>query len=193
MQIKKQFNDQVIHVEVKRNRLWFVAQDICNILDLRHVPNALKQLETERKDIGFIVEGSKKQKIALVDAEGLRILCHMSESPQADFLENWLDQDIIGSQNEDEIKGEENKTRLNKMIRRYTVENNLSYKQGYKDFVQSFNLSNQTNLKAQMELYKARFNLDKLTIPEYLLGSNQLDKGIHIAKGLLANRYRQVN
>ncbi|MFC4389116.1 BRO family protein [Gracilibacillus marinus] len=191
MLIQRKFNDYIVRIEVKRNKLWFLAKDICHILAYEHTPTALKQLETERKDITYLDQRRKKFD-AVVDEDGLRQLCKLSASNQSQAFLKWIDSDIIGEKKESQDDDENKKTHFNKTIRRYTVENNLDFRTGYKDFVLLYNMTYQVDLKADMELHKARFNTNKLTIPEFLLQSNQLDKALVIARRLLNGQSRQA-
>lgn len=75
--------------------------------------------------------------------------------------------------------------RLNKMIRKYAVQNGLTFQKAWRDFKQAFNTAYRTNITMLVENYKLKHGLKQLSVPEYLARIDRLDDAIRVADKLL--------
>lgn len=75
--------------------------------------------------------------------------------------------------------------RLNAMVKKYAVQNGLSFRRAWHEFRQAFNTAYHTNLSLLMSHYKFKHGLKELTIPQYLAAVGRLDDGIRVADKLL--------
>jgi hypothetical protein len=75
--------------------------------------------------------------------------------------------------------------RLNAMIRKYAFVLGIKHNLGWERFKQAYNTAFRTNLETLIANYKKNNNLKRLTIPEYLEFTNQLDDALRIADKML--------
>ena len=75
--------------------------------------------------------------------------------------------------------------RLNAMIRKYAFTLGIKHNIGWERFKQAYNTAYRTNLETLIANYKKNNNLKRLTIPEYLELTNQLDDALRIADKML--------
>ena len=73
--------------------------------------------------------------------------------------------------------------KLNTLIRNFVNRNGLQYAEGWKKFLQAFNTAYKTNLNLQITNYCKANNLrKKLSKPEFLEKTNQLDDALRVAE-----------
>lgn len=75
--------------------------------------------------------------------------------------------------------------RLNKMIKRYAWQNGFNMGNAWKQFDQSFNIAFRTNLTSLRNNYSKKHGFEKLTRPQYLSLTNQLEDGLRVADKML--------
>lgn len=74
---------------------------------------------------------------------------------------------------------------LNKMVKRYAYENGLVISTAWKHFDQSFNTAFRTNVTHRRNNYAEKHGFKKLTRPQYLSLTDQLDDAIRVADKML--------
>ncbi|MEK4893938.1 Rha family transcriptional regulator [Bacillus sp. FSL M7-0996] len=75
--------------------------------------------------------------------------------------------------------------RLNKMIQRLAFSEGISFQKAWRVFRSVYNRAYRTNLKLKMNNYLKRNELKKITAPQYLAITNQLESAIRVADKLL--------
>jgi phage anti-repressor protein len=82
--------------------------------------------------------------------------------------------------------------RLNKMIKRYAWDNRLQIDKAWKQFDQAFNTAYRTNITAKRNNCMVKHGFKKLSRPQYLSITNQLEDAIRVADKML-NRLSETN
>lgn len=69
---------------------WFVAKDVCAILEVRNTSDALSRLDAEDKGIGLTDTLGGKQSVTVVNESGLYSLILGSRKPEARAFKRWV-------------------------------------------------------------------------------------------------------
>jgi prophage antirepressor-like protein len=92
------FNNQSIRVISMNGDPWFVAQDVCNILDLGNVSKACNPLKDREKNTITLSDGIAGNPTTLIISEsGLYRLTMKSRKPQAEPFQDWVCEEILPS------------------------------------------------------------------------------------------------
>lgn len=90
-------NDEFGEIRVVKNdgTEWFVAKDICNILELGNTSQALSRLDDDEKDIILNDTLGGEQKTLVITESGLYGLTLSSRKPQAKPFQRWVRKDVL--------------------------------------------------------------------------------------------------
>ena len=93
------YNDAPIRVIEKSNgNLWFVAKDVCDILELTNHIDAIKGLdEDEKSGVGISDPHGRIQKTNFISESGLYALIMRSNKPAAKNFRKWITSEVIPS------------------------------------------------------------------------------------------------
>lgn len=89
------FNSQSVRVISINGDPWFVAADVCNILDLGNVSQACKPLKPREKDIYNLDTLGGNQDAVIISESGLYRLTMKSRKPQAEPFQDWVCEEIL--------------------------------------------------------------------------------------------------
>lgn len=93
-QLTKVFEGQEVRVLEIENEPWFVATDVCNVLDIKNTSDALKRLdEDERSRFNLGRQGE----VNVVNEFGLYTLILGSRKSEAKNFKRWITHDVIPS------------------------------------------------------------------------------------------------
>lgn len=82
----------VISVE---NKPWFVANDICGILGLSHVRNAMSRLDDDEKLNVKILRSGQRRLMWAVNESGMYGLIFTSNKPEAKVFRKWVTNEVL--------------------------------------------------------------------------------------------------
>jgi prophage antirepressor-like protein len=85
---------QVRTVEMN-NTVWFVAKDICEILDHSQVSKAVERLDEDEKLLGTIFLSGQNRETWLVNESGLYSLILTSRKPEAKKFKKWVTHEVL--------------------------------------------------------------------------------------------------
>ena len=80
---------------------WFVAKDVCDILDIKNPSDTLKKVLSDwESDIDTIYTRSsngteQKREVGIVNESGLYHLIFISRKPEAEAFRRWVTQDLL--------------------------------------------------------------------------------------------------
>jgi len=74
---------------------WFVAQDICEILEIKNNRDACKNLDEDEKLVSVIPTSGQAREVILVNLSGLFNLVSRSNKPQAKVFSKWIRSDLL--------------------------------------------------------------------------------------------------
>jgi prophage antirepressor-like protein len=98
------FNSQQVRIVSINNEPWFVAQDVCDILDIRNVSKACNPLKDREKQVLNLHEmgitssdDPDTTRLLAVSESGLYRLTMKSRKPQAEPFQDWVCEEILPS------------------------------------------------------------------------------------------------
>ena len=90
------FNSQSVRVISVNGDPWFVATDICEILEVRNVSQALSRLDDDEKNTIILNDGNRgNPNTAIISESGLYSLTLGSRKPQAKDFKRWVTHEIL--------------------------------------------------------------------------------------------------
>lgn len=96
-QLQKVFNyqDTQVRTIVKDGKTWFVAKDVCEILEISKHRDAVSRLgERQRGSVSLDTLGGKQQFAAISEA-GLYKLVFRSNKPEAEKFTDWVTEEVL--------------------------------------------------------------------------------------------------
>lgn len=90
-------SNQPIRVEMIDNEPWFVAKDLCDILELNDVRRAVEPLDDDEKLSGEILQSGQRRSMWLVSESGMYALVIRSNKPEAKALRKWVTSEVLPS------------------------------------------------------------------------------------------------
>lgn len=100
MEIKKfKFNktNQEVRSVVVENEAWFVAKDICDILELSDTNMVLSKLDDDEKLTQKIFGSGQNRNMWLINESGLYTLILRSNKPEAKSFRKWVTNEVLPS------------------------------------------------------------------------------------------------
>ena len=95
------FNSQQVRIVSVNNEPWFVAQDVCDILEIRNVSQALSRLDSDetmnldRESIITLNDDLNTVRLSAISESGLYSLTLSSRKPQAKDFKRWVTREIL--------------------------------------------------------------------------------------------------
>lgn len=91
------FQDERIRVTVDAaGEPWFVAADVCRVLDVQNVTDAIKCLDGDDLDSSEVIDSiGRTQKANTVSEAGLYQLIFASRKPEAKAFKRWVTKEVI--------------------------------------------------------------------------------------------------
>jgi prophage antirepressor-like protein len=89
------FNSKQVRVIKIDGEHWFVAKDLCNILEIKNVSDSLSRLDDDEKDIALTDTPGGKQEMAIVSESGMYALVLSSRKPEAKSFRKWVTSELL--------------------------------------------------------------------------------------------------
>jgi len=96
-EITRIYNDNQLRIIEKDGEPWFVAKDVCDILELGNSRDAVSSLDADEKDVGIADTPGGKQTMSLVNESGLYSLIFRSRKDEAKKFRRWVTHDVLPS------------------------------------------------------------------------------------------------
>ena len=74
---------------------WFVAKDVCDVLEIRNVADALSSLDDDEKGIAKTDTLGGKQNVSVISEPGLYALVLKSRKPEAKEFSRWVRHEVL--------------------------------------------------------------------------------------------------
>lgn len=84
-----------VRVQVIKGEPWFVAKDVCDILDISNSRDAVKKLRNTEKGVAITDTLGGKQEMATVNESGLYALIFQSRKPAAQDFRYWVTSEVL--------------------------------------------------------------------------------------------------
>jgi hypothetical protein len=93
------FKSQNVRVAVIDGEPWWVAKDVCEVLDIANHRDAISKLEDDerRDDVGITDAIGREQRTTVICESGLYKLIFTSRKPEAKEFIRWLSREVIPS------------------------------------------------------------------------------------------------
>ncbi len=91
------FKDQSVRVVMIDGDLWWVAKDVCQVLEIADTEVALRRLDNDEKGPYSIRTPGGNQKMLCVNESGLYSLVLTSRKPEAKAFKRWITHEVIPS------------------------------------------------------------------------------------------------
>ena len=91
------FRDNNVRVVMKDDEPWFVAKDICELLDISKYRDAVSRLDEEERGSVVVDTLGGKQNVAAINEYGLYSLVFTSRKQEDREFKNWVTRDILPS------------------------------------------------------------------------------------------------
>lgn len=91
------YNGARLRTIVKDGEPWFVARDVCDILEIGNASMALERLDDDEKGISLIETPGGKQKVGVVNEAGLYALVLGSRKQEARQFKRWVTHEVLPS------------------------------------------------------------------------------------------------
>ena len=92
-----QFDGNSVRVINRGGMPWFVAKDLCLVLDIRNVSDALSRLDDDEKGIASTDTLGGKQDMTIVSESGMYALVLSSRKPEAKPFRKWVTSEVLPS------------------------------------------------------------------------------------------------
>ncbi len=90
-----QFNEHPIRTIVRGEEPWFVARDVCDVLELSNVGEALSGLDYDELTSELLMSGGQRREMKLISESGLYNLIFKSRKPQAREFRKWVTSEVL--------------------------------------------------------------------------------------------------
>ncbi|WP_062052380.1 phage antirepressor KilAC domain-containing protein [Bacillus sp. JCM 19034] len=96
IQLQKVFDyeDQQVRTVVIDKKVWFVASDVCKVLEIKNVTQAIQRLEEDERSMFNI---GRQGSVNIVDESGLYELILSSRKKEAKEFKRWIKRDVLPS------------------------------------------------------------------------------------------------
>lgn len=89
------YNGNQIRTVIKDGEPWFVAKDVCEIIEIKNVSDTLGRLDDDEKGIDSIDTHGGIQDMVTVNEPGLYSLILGSRKPEAKAFKRWITHEVI--------------------------------------------------------------------------------------------------
>lgn len=91
------FNSHPVRVFSDNDQIWFVAKDVCDALEYKHVPSAMRMLDEDEKDVRKVHTLGGLQNLNIVSESGMYHLAIKSRKPEAKKFRKWVTSEVLPS------------------------------------------------------------------------------------------------
>ena len=91
------FADNEMRCELIDNEPWFVAKDICDILELTDVSKSMQAIDEDDKLIRIILVSGQNREMWLINEAGLYTLIFKSRKEKAKQFQKWVTKEVLPS------------------------------------------------------------------------------------------------
>jgi anti-repressor protein len=91
------YNSNQIRIIVKDGEPWFVAKDVCDILEISNGRDAVSRLDEDEKDVAITDTPGGKQNMTIISESGVYALVFTSRKEEAENFKRWVRKEVIPS------------------------------------------------------------------------------------------------
>lgn len=91
------FRDNTVRSVVIDNEPWFIAKDVCEVLELADVSKACSRLDEDEKLVRVLFVSGQNRDSLFINESGLYSLILTSRKPQAKEFKKWITSEVLPS------------------------------------------------------------------------------------------------
>lgn len=91
------YNTKQVRVIEKDGEPWFIAKDVCDILEISNGRDAVSRLDEDEKDVAISDTPGGKQNMTIISESGVYALIFTSRKPEAENFKRWIRKEVIPS------------------------------------------------------------------------------------------------
>lgn len=96
-QLSFDFNGTSVRVVMLDGEPWFVARDVCKVLEITKVDSAIRNLDADEKGAHTVSTPGSNQEMTIVSEAGLYSLILRSRKPEAKSFKRWVTHEVLPS------------------------------------------------------------------------------------------------
>lgn len=89
------FRQTAVRTLLQQGEVWFVAKDVCDVLDLSNSRRALERLDGDEKGVTISDTPGGPQEVSIVNEPGLYSLILTSRKPEAKAFKRWVTHEVL--------------------------------------------------------------------------------------------------
>lgn len=89
------FNGAEIRVSHNKNGIWFVASDVCRVLEIEHHRDAIAKLDSDERESVLVDTLGGPQQTSVINESGLYSMIFKSRKPQAKDFKKWVTSEVL--------------------------------------------------------------------------------------------------
>lgn len=90
-----EFNTQEVRIIDRGGEPWFVAKDLCEVLDIQNIRQNLAKLDDDEKGVCSVYTPGGKQEMVTVSESGMYALVLTSRKPEAKPFRKWVTSEVL--------------------------------------------------------------------------------------------------
>jgi prophage antirepressor-like protein len=90
-----QFESNEVRAFMKDSEIWWVAKDVCEVLGLVNITEALKALDPDELTSTMLKSGGQNREMKIINEPGLYSLILRSRKPQAKTFKRWVTHEVL--------------------------------------------------------------------------------------------------
>ena len=91
------YGEKAVRVVEKDGEVWFVAQDVCDVLGIANSRDATNKLDEDERGVGFTDTSEGRRKVVILSEGGALYLILRSRKPGARALRRWVTDVVLPS------------------------------------------------------------------------------------------------
>lgn len=91
------FGDYQVRTVIKEGEPWFVAKDVCSVLELTNNREAISRLDEDEKGVNTAYTLGGNQNLTIINESGLYSLILTSRKPEAKAFKKWVTSEVLPS------------------------------------------------------------------------------------------------
>ncbi|OQP08496.1 phage antirepressor Ant [Geobacillus sp. 47C-IIb] len=89
------YGETQVRTIIKNGEVWFIAKDVCSVLDIKNSRDALGRLDEDEKGVVLTDTLGGKQQMLCVNEAGLYNLVLRSRKPEAKQFKRWVTHEVL--------------------------------------------------------------------------------------------------
>ncbi|VTZ26120.1 hypothetical protein MPC4_110067 [Methylocella tundrae] len=91
------FENHTVRMISKRDEIWFVAADVCEVLELKNTSQVISRLDNDEKGVHTVETLRGAQELGVVNESGLYSLIFTSRKPESKKFRKWVTNEVLPS------------------------------------------------------------------------------------------------